>query len=332
MRWLALAYSLSDPSSSRRVAIWRRLRQLGSVSPAGSLHLLPESDEAREAFGWLAQEIRDGGGQALVLEIDRMEESDRARVVEAFRSARDEDYRKILEEAQQNPDRAKAEKLRRRFDEVSRIDWFAAPEGPRAAAALARLEVKPEHGVPPADLPRGRTWVTRPRPHVDRLSSAWLIRRFVDPEAAIRYGEPREGELSFDMPGADFGHTGSLCTFETMLAAFRLDDPALRALAAIVHEIDLGDGLSSPPEAAGLDRILRGWLAAGWPDEELERHGTALFEGLYQSLAQPLTPLAPLSHPLPPPGRGGKTSSKREGAPLSRRKGGDGRGDGGEGS
>lgn len=283
MRWLALAYSLSDPSSSRRVAIWRRLRQLGSVSPAGSLHLLPDGEEAREAFGWLAQEIRDGGGQALVLEIERLEENERARVVEAFRSARDEDYRKIIEEAELHPDRA--EKLRRRFDEVSRLDWFAAPEGPRAAAALARLEEKPKQAVPSADLAsyRGRTWVTRPRPHVDRLASAWLIRRFVDPEAVIRYGEPRKGEVSFDMPGAELGHTGNLCTFETMLAAFGLDDPALRALAAIVHEIDLRDGLSSPPEAAGIDGILRGWLAAGWPDDELERHGIALFEGLYQS-------------------------------------------------
>ncbi|HVG06789.1 MAG TPA: chromate resistance protein ChrB domain-containing protein [Thermoanaerobaculia bacterium] len=289
MRWLALAYSLSDPSSSRRVAIWRRLRQLGSVSPAGSLHLLPDGDEAREAFAWLAQEIRDGGGQALVLEADHLEESERARVIEAFRSARDEDYRKIAEEAEalsQNPDRGKLEKLRRRFDEVSRMDHFAAPEGPRAAAALARLDEKPEHEVPSADFARyrGRTWVTRPRPHVDRLASAWLIRRFVDPEATIRYGKPRKGDVSFDMPGAELGHTGNLCTFETILAAFRLDDPALRALAAIVHEIDLRDGLSSPPEAAGIDRVLRGWLAAGWPDEELERHGTALFEGLYESL------------------------------------------------
>lgn len=288
MRWLALAYSLSDPSSSRRVAVWRRLRQLGSVSPAGSIHLLPDGEEAREAFGWLAQEIRDGGGQALVMEVERLEESERARVVEAFRSARDEDYRKIAEEAEalaENPDRGKLERLRRRFDEISRIDFFAAPEGPRAVAALARLEEKSEPEVPGTDPApyRGRTWVTRPRPHVDRLASAWLIRRFVDPEAAIRYGEPREGEITFDMPAADFGHAGNHCTFETLLASFRLDDPALRALAAIVHEIDLRDGLSSPPEAAGIDGVLRGWLAAGWSDEELERHGIALFEGLYQS-------------------------------------------------
>ena len=286
MRWLALAYSLSEPSSSRRVSVWRRLRQLGAVSPAGSAYLLPESDESREAFGWIAQEIRDGGGQALVLEVERLEPAEESRVIEAFRAARDEDYRKISDEAA-DPD-VNLEKLRRRLQEISRIDFFGAPEGLRAAAALERLETarsQPEP-APPVDLAhyRGRTWVTRPRPHVDRLSSAWLIRRFVDPDAVIRYGEPREGEVSFDMPGAEFGHASGLCTFETMLAAFRLEEPALRALAAIVHAIDLHEPGDSPPELAGVKAVLDGWRAAGWPDDELERHGLALFEGLYRSL------------------------------------------------
>ena len=298
MRWLALAYSLSEPSSSRRVAVWRRLRQLGTVSPAGSVHFLPAGEEAREAFGWLAQEIRDGGGQALVLEIERLEEGEEARIVESFRAARDEEYRKITEEAEElarqtPPPRDRLEKLRRRFDEIARLDVFAASEGPRAAAALGRLESAlagkggTAPGIPAADPARyrGRVWVTRPRPHVDRLASAWLIRRFVDPEARIRYsGQALEDEVSFDMPGAELGHTGNRCTFETLLAAFRLDDPGLRALAAIVHEIDLRDGLSSAPEVAGIDGILRGWLSAGFSDEELERHGIALFEGLYLSL------------------------------------------------
>ncbi|MES1243267.1 MAG: chromate resistance protein ChrB domain-containing protein [Acidobacteriota bacterium] len=287
MRWLALAYSLSEPSSSRRVSVWRRLRQLGAVSPAGSAYLLPESDEGRESFGWIAQEIRDGGGQALVLEVERLEPAEESRVIEAFRVARDEDYRKITEEA--SGASVNLEKLRRRLQEVSRIDFFGAPEGPRAAAALDRLEAAgvrpgPESPVDPARY-RGRTWVTRPRPHVDRLSSAWLIRRFIDPEAVIRYGEPREGEVSFDMPGAELGHANGLCTFETMLSTFRLDDPALRALAAIVHAIDLHDLTDPPPELAGVKAVLDGWRQAGWPDGELERHGIALFEGLYRSLS-----------------------------------------------
>ncbi|HEX9941619.1 MAG TPA: chromate resistance protein ChrB domain-containing protein [Thermoanaerobaculia bacterium] len=303
MRWVALTYSLPSASpSSRRVAVWRRLRQLGAVSPTGSLYLLPAGDENREAFDWLAQEIAEGGGEALVLQVDSFEGEAEGRLIELSRAARDEDYRKIVADAEEAgragkpglPDRL--EKLRRRFAEAVRIDFFHAPERAAAAAALARLEAALGRGepagreVPAADLARyqGRRWVTRPRPHVDRLACAWLIRRFVDPQAEIRYAEtPGEGEVSFDMRNAEFGHRGSLCTFETLIAAFGLgEDPALAALAGIVHEIDLRDGASSRPEIPGVDGVLRGWSAAGWADAELERHGVALFEGLYTALQQ----------------------------------------------
>lgn len=316
MRWIGLAYSLpSSIASGKRVAVWRRLRQLGAVSPTGSLYLLPAGEESQEAFDWLAQEIRDGGGEALVLQMERLDGDAEGRVIELARAGRDEEYRKIAGEANEAAEQARTagdedrsafrdrlERLRRRYAETARTDFFHAPEGPAAAAALARLEEAVAGGgtaprdIPAADLARyrGRTWVTRPHPHVDRLASVWLIRRFVDPEATIRYAEkPGEGELSFDMRGADFGHSGELCTFETLLAAFRLDDPALRQIAAIVHEIDLRDGRSSAPEIPGIDHLLRGWSQAGWPDPELERHGIALFEGLYQAFRQTSGPEAP---------------------------------------
>lgn len=311
MPWIGLTYSLpSGSSSSPRVAVWRRLRHLGAVSPAGSLYLLPGSDESLEALQWLAQEIREAGGEALVLRVERLEGDAEGRVVDLFRAARAEDYRKIAAEADEAASRAdrsdlrelleKLEKLRRRFAEVARIDFFQAPEGAEASAALARLEAGLAPGESPAtpavDLSRyqGRRWVTRPRPHVDRLASAWLIRRFLDPDAEIRYAEaPEEGEVSFDMPHAEFGHRGNLCTFETLVASFGLGgDPALAALAEIVHEIDLRDGVSARPEIPGVDGLLRGWASAGWPDAELERHGTALFEGLYLALRPRVPPPA----------------------------------------
>ena len=305
MHWIALSFSLpSGSSSSKRVAVWRRLQKIGAVSPTGSLYLLPAGEESQEAFDWLAQEITEAGGQALVLPIDRLDGDAEGRLAEAFRAARDEDYRKIAAEAEEAGRSGKAgledrlEKLRRRFAEVTRIDFFQAPERAEAEAALARIgallgppEAAPSE-VPSADLERyrGRRWVTRPHPHVDRLACAWLIRRFADPDAEIRYAETvGEGEISFDMKGADFGHRGNRCTFETMLAEFGLEgDPALAALAAIVHEIDLRDA-STRPEVPGLDAILRGWATAGWADGELERHGIAIFEGLYRALgAAPL--------------------------------------------
>src|SRR5262245_9479160 len=300
MPWIALTYSLpSAAASSRRVAVWRRLRALGAVSPTGSLYLLPENEENQEALDWLAQEIESGGGEALVLRIEKLVGDAERRVVELSRTARDEDYQKIADEAGQDGKtglRERIERLRRRFAEVNRIDFFEAPGRTAAEAALARLEAQLGGGeaagreVPRADLKRykGRKWVTRPRPHVDRLACAWLIRRFVDPQAAIRYGDaPKKGEISFDIRNADFGHRGNRCTFETLMAAFGLEeDPALSALAEIVHEIDLRDGASARPEIPGVEAALRGWSAAGWPDSELERHGVALFEGLYRGLPQ----------------------------------------------
>ena len=301
MPYLALTYSLpSAAASSRRVAVWRRLRALGAVSPTGSLYLLPENDENQEALDWLAQEIETGGGEALVLRIERLEGEAERRVIELSRTARDEEYQKIAAEAEQAGKtglRERVERLHRRLAEVSRIDFFQAPGRTAATAALARLEATLGGGetgreIPSADLERyrGRRWVTRPRPHVDRLACAWLIRRFVDPQAEIRYAEKAEpGEVSFDMRNAELGHRGNRCTFETMLAVFGLEeDPALAALAEIVHEIDLRDGASARPEIPGVDATLRGWSAAGWPDGELERHGIALFEGLYRGLSQEL--------------------------------------------
>jgi uncharacterized protein YdbL (DUF1318 family) len=300
MHWIALSFSLpSGSSSSKRVAVWRRLQKLGSVSPTGALYLLPAGDESQEAFDWLAQEIEGAGGEALVFRIDQLAGDAEGRLVEAFRTAREEDYQKIAVEAASAVTAERAaklglqdlEKLRRRFAEAVRIDFFHAPGRTAAEASLARLEALLGQGegaareIPSAGLERyrGRKWVTRPHPHVDRLACAWLIRRFVDPQAEIRYAETAaEGEVSFDMRGAELGHRGNLCTFETMVAAFGLgEDPALAALAAIVHEIDLRDGASARPEVPGVDAILSGWSAAGWTDAELERNGTALFEGLY---------------------------------------------------
>ena len=128
-------------------------------------------------------------------------------------------------------------------------------------------------------------WATRPHCHIDRAACAWLIRRFIDPEALIRYRDRAEdGEVSFDMPGARFGHVGDCCTFETMMQAFNLSDPGLQAVAELVHELDLRDARYARPELVGLDAILEGWRRLEWTDQELEAHGVALFEGLYLHL------------------------------------------------
>lgn len=305
MKWIVLAYSLPTEANTPRVTLWRRLQRLGAVSPTGSLYLLPAGEETRESFQWLAGEIRHAGGESLVLQTTRVEGMSDEQLVALFNEARREEYEQLAEklarlEGRLEADsdsrlalRAALEKLQRQYEEIRRIDYFHSPAGKavgvhldEAGRRLARDDTRePEIERLDRDGYRARRWVTRPHPHVDRLACAWLIRRFIDPEATIRYAkEPGPGELPFDMTTGRFSHRGNLCTFETMLRAFDLEEPALRRLARLVHEIDLRDSRYRPPEATGVAAVLRGWLAAGLNDQELEAHGLALFDGLYTAL------------------------------------------------
>jgi hypothetical protein len=184
-------------------------------------------------------------------------------------------------------------KLRRRHAEIARVDYFDSPTGTHVAAQLSRLaealtiEHAPAVQIPAASIATYQhvRWVTRPRPHVDRLACAWLIRRFINPAATIRYAnQPAADEIAFDMPDAQFGHQGNLCSFETMLTAFNLTEPALQSMAEIVHDIDLQDSRYARPEVEGIAAILHGWLLEALTDAEREQRGIALFEGLYLTL------------------------------------------------
>jgi hypothetical protein len=309
MNWLVLTYSLpTGPNSSARVTVWRRLRRIGAVTVSGGAYLLPDRDGCREAFQWLAQEIRQAQGEALILHVDQVEGLSDAEAIQLFRTVRHKDYAELetqvvaLEEQLGGDQLTRTaaleglERLRRRLAELSRIDYFDTPEGGQLAARLthiaALLSPPPAQPIvaPVAKATfQGRRWATRPRPHVDRLACAWLIRRFIDPTAEIVYTvSPAPDDATFDIDGGTFSHTGSLCTFETMLAAFGLDASVLQTMAEIVHVIDLNDGQYSHPEVPGLTAVLEGWLHLDAADTEREAWGRALFEGLYQAIVHRL--------------------------------------------
>jgi hypothetical protein len=309
-KWLVFSYSLpSQSGSSARVAFWRRLRRLGAITPTGGVHVLPSRDVCSEALLWLAQEIRQVQGEAVVMHVDRFEGLEDQQLIDLFGTARREDYKEIeaeineLEEAlRQGEDETLYRKgkvivvrLWRRYAEISRVDYFDCPAKLRIAALLTRVEQELSVGEQPSlsvqsasiENYQNVVWVTRPQPHVDRMACAWLIRRFIDPGATIRYEpQPQAEEVAFDMDEGQFSHFGNLCTFETMVMAFNFVDPVLRVLAEIVHTIDLQDDHYDRPEITGVEAILAGWLLAGFPDARLEELGIALFEGLYKSLAK----------------------------------------------
>lgn len=310
MNWLVFSYSLpSKGPSSLRVSLWRRLQRQGSVSITNGTYLLPDLPETLEAFHWLAEEVRQAGGETLLMRVGAFEGLGDADIVARFRDARREDYHALLGEleplelALDDPDldtRRSAlealEKLRKRHADIRRIDYFETPDAADLLARLTRLGERLAGEDPPAervdardpDAFRDRSWVTRPQPHVDRLACAWLIRRFIDPGATIHYrDELRRGEVGFDMPGGDFSHVGALCTFEVMLRAFALHDSALTGIAEVVHDLDLDDARYGRPETAGVGAVLDGWRRLELSDEEREARGAALFEGLYAAAGEP---------------------------------------------
>ena len=310
MPWLVFSYSLpSTGRSSARVAVWRRLRALGAVSPKGAVHVLPDRDECAEAFQWLAQEVEQAKGEALLMRVERFEGLGDTQLIALFDDARKQDYAALdaraaelekavtgsrkRESADSSQLRESLAKLRRDYGDVARIDFFGSAAGAKVASRLLRIEeaLAPDRpaqrALAAASVAAYRTkrWVTRPSPYVDRLACAWLIRRFINPHAEIRYSTaPTPDEVMFDTGDGQFSHQGNLCTFETMMLAFGLENPGMKAIAEIVHEIDLRDGRYVRPEVSGIEAVLRGWMNR--TDVDREAHGIALFDGLYEGFAK----------------------------------------------
>ena len=308
---LLLLVGVPPTPSSLRVRVWRRLRSLGAVPLKRSAYLLPDTPERYEDFQWLAQEIQREGGDATLIRVQQIENMGPEQVQRLFHEPRDHDYRQLAaryRKVLQRLDRKSAAKSARAQEEVARlakehqrirdIDFLDAPAG----AEVRRLEeviamrsrsaekVRREE-APTLDLTklRGRRWVTRPRPHIDRIASAWLIKRFIDPQAQFVFAPPAEfpkDAIPFDAPGVELSHQGEDCTFETLGKRARLRDRRLTRLAELVHEADLRDGKYPHEEARGIDVAVRALLAASPDDHQVLANGMMLFEGLYSTTSR----------------------------------------------
>lgn len=288
--WLALLHQLPAKPPYLRVKIWRRLQAIGAVPLKNAVHVLPRRKDTKAAFRALLAEIISGGGEAVLIEARMIEGQSDADLRTLFDAARDGDYEELAQAARAlldtgPPSGSDITKLQRRLAEIVKLDFFGAHGRQTAEAALRELDEKryahPDighTGEPPVLLPadlRNRVWVTRRGVHVDRIACAWLIRRFIDPEASFRFvdgksHEPQDGELRFDMTDAEFTHEGDRCSFETLLARAELkDDPGLAAIGDIIHDLDIGDGKYGRPETSGLGAMLSGVCAS--TDDDFER-------------------------------------------------------------
>ncbi len=320
-QFLLLLVGVPPTPSSLRVRVWRRLRSLGAVPLKRSAYLLPDTPERYEDFQWLAQEIQREGGDATLIRVQQIENISPEDVLRLFHEPRDQDYRQLaaryrrvlqsLENKSALKNARLPEDLTRLAKEHQRIrdvDFFDAPGGAevrRLEEVIAMRTRRPEpvrrEEPQTLDLARlhGRRWVTRPRPHIDRIASAWLIKRFIDTDATFVFAPPAEfpkDAIPFDAPGVELSHQGEDCTFETLVKRARLRDRRLVRLAEIVHEADLRDGKYPHEEARGIDVAIRALLAASPDDHQVLGQGMTLFEGLYAttsrraSHADPFTP------------------------------------------
>ena len=265
--WLLLIHQVPNSPPYLRVKMWRRLQKIGAVPVKNAVYVLPRSEQTLEDFHWVAREILEGGGDASVCEATFIEGITNSEVTALFQGARESDYTELLSEIKQAGEELRAAskeadgwvsgmvrrvaRLRQRLNEIQNIDFFPAAGGKQAEALLSEMEAK----IRSAPLRKvqqqtgtysGRTWVTRKGVHVDRIASAWLIRRFIDSDARFKFVVARgyrsePGEIRFDMFDADFTHEGDLCTFEVLIERSDISDRALRPIAEIVHDIDLKD-------------------------------------------------------------------------------------------
>jgi hypothetical protein len=310
--WLLLIHQLPAKPAYARVKVWRRLQALGAVTVKNAVYALPSNEEMQEDFAWLAREIVELGGEALVCESHFVEGLADEELREMFRSQRNEDYVRLAGDARALAARLDGEasegapaaladiagavgRLRKLIGETAAIDFFGASERATAEGLIAGLERRLQEGsesmgmaqnAPAAPALGGKVWVTREHVQIDRIASAWLIRRFIDGGARFKFVAgrsyaPRAGEVRFDMFDGEYTHEGDRCTFEVLLKRAGFDDPALTAIAEIIHDIDLKDGKFGREETAGIRTLMAGIAAAQRDDEQRLARGGAVLDDLY---------------------------------------------------
>ena len=301
-RWILLLYGLPAKKGAARVNLWRQLKKCGALPLKTSAYLLPEKPDHHERLQWLAQQVRDGGGEATIIHVTEIEGLTHEEIVRQFNEARATDYAALLaplnEWIAQNKKRpgeavaADLEKLTQQFEDIRKIDFFDCSRAQDAQMSLKRaasLRSAKTKAATPLAIKKflGRTWLTRPRPEIDRVGSAWLIRKFIDPKAKFVFASTpakHPDAIPYDMFEVEFSHHGDDCTFETLVKRFGISDKVVLKIAAMVHDADLEDAKFQTTECIGIDRVLKGWGKSGLSDEELLRRGGECFDALYQQL------------------------------------------------
>jgi hypothetical protein len=261
---------------------------------------LPDEPAQSEQFQWLAQQIRDYGGDSTLVRAQEIEGLSKEKVIAMFNEARAKDYGELRKSLQGFITRRKKmdaeggaselQRLMRQFREIRAVDFFDSPRGHDIAMLLRRAEgPKRSRQLETLNVKQyqEKTWLTRPRPEIDRVGSAWLIARFIDRKPKFVFASTVDAipdAIPFDMLDAEFSHHGNYCTFETLTRRFTISDKSLAKIGEMIHDADLDDARFQRVEAVGIDRVLKGWAKQGLSDQEILRRGFECFDALYAFL------------------------------------------------
>ncbi len=314
--WLVLVYQFPKGPDSRRVKVWRRLQRIGAVAIKNSVYVLPANDQSQEDFEWLLAELKGSGADGVIFESQVVDGMNDQQLRNLFRDSRESDYlavrddiKALIESLPRNTDdgvdsrynetRNAVKRVRKRIAEIESIDFFGADNHDAAENELRTLierlsdaggdDQRTEKSTLDGSLQNLSecTWVTRRGVKVDRVASAWLIRRWIDSRAKFKFVEgkgyePEKDEIRFDMFEAEFTHEGDRCTFEVLARLARENDVALQSIAEIVHDIDLKDEKFDRAETIGMENMLAGLFASVDDDNERINSAGVLFDNLYR--------------------------------------------------
>jgi hypothetical protein len=319
-RWLLLMPYIGDAGPSVRVQVWRLLTRAGAVLARHGVWLLPATPDQHARARGLVREVEAVHAQCALCAASMIDGLGDAEVESLFRDARSADFAALTADAdrlmqrQARPEgtRARAtlrrslDALERRLAELRAITFVPTPVLRDAELAITTVRGL-AHGIDQrwtdaASPLRARTWVTRRGVFVDRISSAWLIRRFIDPTAIFRFIDPAvdeslPGELRFDIRGGEYGHEDDRCTFETLCLRFALTEAGHRGIGEMVHDLDCREQRFNRPETAGFLRILEGIAAETVDDQQRIDRASPLLDSLFRGFA---TDAARSSHSLQP--------------------------------
>ncbi|MBU6392151.1 MAG: chromate resistance protein [Planctomycetes bacterium] len=318
-KWILFIHQIAQDAPNLRVKVWRDLKKYGAVLFKNAVYILPYTKEHEEIMQWLCKQIKDNGSDASLFITQSLDKKQDDEIIKAFHETCSKEYIAIADACDDllhkiekiegtegitdslvSDFRKSLNEITKSTEYIARIDFFNASQKDRVSKKIQLIRQKLEGWAKTPKMEvgginkiyrvkdyAGKKWATRKDIYIDRIASAWLIKRFIDPKARFIFLSKSKNKaptdaIPFDMYGAAFTHHGNDCTFETLIKAFNLKYSALQPIAEIVHDIDLKDNKYDRKEADGIDQIIAGLSQRLKDDNKLLEKGIEIFDSLYQ--------------------------------------------------